>query len=236
MSQLFDLNVQNYSLNELLDFFGLATNDDAAAIARKCSALKQKINKDPKLGPVTRGKMHDFLNRAMNRLSDSRQATTELFASASARTSANANDNRDRDRDRDRDTVVPLPSDFMQLRNDVTQHGDEFIITRPSVKAGITANFNNGNSVLRGAPPGIINPMSVSTIKRALNVDTRFRSNYYTTKSTDFVFTIPYKFENVTMMSMANFELPLTYYAVSQQYENNCIMFQWESAPELDYT
>jgi hypothetical protein len=232
MSQLFDLNVQNYSLNELLDFFGLATNDDAAAIARKCSALKQKINKDPKLGPVTRGKMHDFLNRAMNRLSDSRQATTELFASASARTSANANDNRDRDRD----TVVPLPSDFMQLRNDVTQHGDEFIITRPSVKAGIKANFNNGNSVLRGAPPGIINPMSVSTIKRALNVDTRFRSNYYTTKSTDFVFTIPYKFENVTMMSMANFELPLTYYAVSQQYENNCIMFQWESAPELDYT
>ena len=91
MSQLFDLNVQNYSLNELLDFFGLATNDDAAAITRKCSALKQKINKDPKLGPVTKGKMHGFLNSATNRLSDSRRATTELFTNANAKANAKAN-------------------------------------------------------------------------------------------------------------------------------------------------
>jgi hypothetical protein len=126
---------------------------------------------------------------------------------------------------------APGPTQFMQLKNDVTHHGDEFIITRPSVQAGIDGKFRNGNAALRGAPPGIVNPMAVSTIKRALNVDTRYRTNYYTTKSTDFVFTIPYKFENVTIMSMANFELPLTYYAVSQQYENNCILFQWEATP-----
>jgi hypothetical protein len=73
--------------------------------------------------------------------------------------------------------------------------------------------------------------VAMSTIKRALNVDTRFRTNYYTTKSTDFVMTIPMKFENVTSMSVASYELPLTYYAVSQQYENNCIVFQWEVTP-----
>ena len=67
----------------------------------------------------------------------------------------------------------------------------------------------------------------MATIKRALNVDTRFRSNYYSSRSTDFVFNIPYKFENVTSMSVATYELPLTYYAISQQYENNCIIFQW---------
>ena len=32
MSQLFDLNVQNYSVGELLDFFGLTKNDDAAEV------------------------------------------------------------------------------------------------------------------------------------------------------------------------------------------------------------
>ena len=82
MSQLFDLNVQNYSLRELLDFFGLTTNDDAETVTRKCSVLKQKIAKDPKLGPVTKGKMHDFLNSATSRLSQSRNATTELFTNA----------------------------------------------------------------------------------------------------------------------------------------------------------
>ena len=119
----------------------------------------------------------------------------------------------------------------MQLKNEVEQYGDTFLITRPSAKVGIAADFKNGKSALTGAPPGIVNPIAMSTIKRALNVDTRFRSNYYTTKSTDFVFTIPYKFENVTSMSVATYELPLTYYAISQQYENNCIVFQWEQTP-----
>ena len=82
MSQLFDLNVQNYSLGELLDFFGLTKNDDAAEVDYKCRALKQKINKDPKLGDVTKGKIHDFLNKATERLAQTRNATAEIFRGA----------------------------------------------------------------------------------------------------------------------------------------------------------
>jgi hypothetical protein len=248
MSQLFDLNVHNYSLSELLDFFGVATNDDAT-VARKCGALKHKITKDPKLGPITKGKIHDFLNSATKRLSESRHATTELFANASdasdASDASHASDARTGDK---REAAMkaamtaamkaaapaPAPTQFMQLKNDVN---DAFLITRPSEQAGIAGDFKNGKSVLTGAPPGILNPVAISTIKRALNVDTRFRTNYYTTKSTDFVMTIPYKFENVTSMSVATYELPLTYYGVSQQYENNCILFQWEgtaSVPPAD--
>jgi len=234
MSQLFDLNVHNYSLSELLDFFGVATNDDAATVARKCGALKQKITKDPKLGPVTKGKMHDFLNSATNRLSESRHATTEFFANASTGDKREAAMTAAMTAAMKAAAPAPAPTQFMQLKNDVN---DAFLITRPSEQAGIAGDFKNGKSVLTGAPPGILNPVAISTIKRALNVDTRFRTNYYTTKSTDFVMTIPYKFENVTSMSVATYELPLTYYGVSQQYENNCILFQWEgtaSVPPAD--
>jgi len=223
MSQLFDLNVHNYSLQELLNFFGLTTNDDAASVDRTCHVLKQKINGDPKLGPVTKGKIHDFLGKAVDRLSQSRHTTTELFAGTSAGT--------------DKGLVAaikapaPAPTQFMQLKNEVEQHGDNFLIKQPSNKVQIVDDYKSGKTVLTGAPPGVLNPIAISTIKRALNVDTRFRSNYYTTRSTDFVFNIPYKFENVTSMSVATYELPLTYYAISQQYENNCIVFQWEGTP-----
>jgi hypothetical protein len=233
MSQLFDLNVQNYSLRELLDFFGLTTNDDAETVTRKCSVLKQKIAKDPKLGPMTKGKMHDFLNSATSRLSQSRNATTELFANA-------AWGDKGRDNNREMTAAMtaamkaaapaPPPTQFMELKNDVDS---AFLIQRPSEQLGLAENFKNGNSVLRGAPPGIVNPMATSTIKRAVNVDTRFRTNYYYTKSTDFVMNLPVRFENVTSMSVASYELPLTYYAVSQQYQNNCIVFQWESSATL---
>ena len=67
-------------------------------------------------------------------------------------------------------------------------------------------------------------------------MDTRFRSNYYATKSTDFVFNIPYKFENVTCMTLATYELPLTFYAISQQYDNNCILFLWDADASGNYT
>lgn len=226
-SQLFDLNVQSYSLSELLDFFGLTTNDGAATVDRKCVALKHKINNDTKLGPITKRKIHEFLNKAVDRLSQHRNTTAEIISSATANVNVNASvvspDKKNTD----------SPNEFMQLKNEVEQHGDAFLITRPSNKVGIADDFKNGKSILTGAPPGILNPMSISTIKRALNVDTRFRSNYYTTKSTDFILNIPYKFENVTSMSVATYELPLTYYAISQQYENNCILFQWENTPSV---
>jgi hypothetical protein len=232
MSQLFDLNVSNYSLRELLNFFGVDKNDDGASVDRSCNDLKKKIQADPKLGPVTKGKIHDFLNKAVGRLSQSRATTTELFESGSGTDGITAATITAAIK---ASAPAPAPTKFMQLKNDVEQHGDNFLITRPSEQAGIAGNFKNGKTALTGAPPGILNPLAIGTIKRALNVDTRFRSNYYSSRSTDFVFNIPYKFENVTSMSVATYELPLTYYAISQQYENNCIIFQWKNAGEDTY-
>jgi len=230
MSQLFDLNVGNYSLKELLNFFGLDKNDDATSVDRSCNDLKKKIQADPKLGPITKSKIHDFLNKAVDRLTQSRNTTKELFENGAASAEDGSGITAATITAAIKASApAPGPTKFMQLKNDVQEHGDNFLITRPSEQAGIAGNFKNGKTALTGAPPGIVNPVAMSTIKRALNVDTRFRSNYYSTRSTDFVFNIPYKFENVTSMSVATYELPLTYYAISQQYENNCIIFQWKS-------
>jgi hypothetical protein len=240
MSQLFDLNVQNYSLGELLDFFGLTKNDDAEEVDRRCNALKQKINKDPKLGTISKGKMHDFLDKATQRLAQTRHVTAEIVgghgnsnrnSNSNSGTSGNSGNSNN-----GTNAFISYDKGAIGL-NDITEHGDTVLITRPSTKSAIEQNAagmdKGGKSILSGAPPGRLNRLAISTIKRALNVDTRFRNNYYTTKSTDFVLTIPYKFENVTSMSVASYELPLTYYAISQQYENNCILFQWESTPTV---
>ena len=60
MAQLFDLNVDNYTLDELMNFFGVTAHSDAAIVDRKCAALKKKISQDPKLGGVAKGKMRLF--------------------------------------------------------------------------------------------------------------------------------------------------------------------------------
>ena len=225
MAQLFDLNVDNYTLDELMNFFGVTAHSDAAIMDRKCAALKKKISQDPKLGGVAKGKMHDFLNTAVVRLSKYQHSTSELFAHANSANNRN-NNNASNTETKAKETGT----EFMQLKNTVEEHGDAFLITRPSQKVA-EKDSDKGLEILAGAPPGLLNRMAISTIKRALNVDTRFRPNYYNSKSTDFVMNIPYKFENVTSMRLASYQLPLTYYSISQQYKNNALVIMWESSP-----
>ena len=41
------------------------------------------------------------------------------------------------------------------------------------------------------APPGYINPINVRSTIQAINIDTRFRPDYYKTRSTDFTVKLP---------------------------------------------
>jgi hypothetical protein len=69
--------------------------------------------------------------------------------------------------------------------------------------------------------PGIINPLKKRTIKKNLNIDTRFRDNYYANSSTNFNLALPTNFNDVVQMQLASIELPTTFYAISKQYGNN---------------
>jgi hypothetical protein len=81
------------------------------------------------------------------------------------------------------------------------------------------------NPFLRSDPgeffPGVINPLRRSTIRQNLNIDSRFRENYYSTASSNFQVTLPMNFDNVLRMQLNAIELPITYYNVSKQYGNN---------------
>lgn len=68
---------------------------------------------------------------------------------------------------------------------------------------------------------GIINPLNKKIIKKNLNIDTRFRENYYSTMSTNYNLKLPINIDNVVQMQLSAIELPTTYYVISKQYNNN---------------
>jgi len=69
--------------------------------------------------------------------------------------------------------------------------------------------------------PGVINPIKKRTIKINLNIDTRFRDNYYTSSSTNFNLSLPTNFNDVLQMHLTSIELPTSFYSISKQYGNN---------------
>jgi hypothetical protein len=56
-----------------------------------------------------------------------------------------------------------------------------------------------------------------------VNIDTRFRENYYSTKSTNLTVTLPFRLEKVISYRIVGITLPLSYYNISQSYGNNVI-------------
>ena len=91
--------------------------------------------------------------------------------------------------------------------------------------------------------PGIINPLKRRTIKRNLNIDSRFRENYSNSLSSNFNVVLPMIINNVFTMQLSSVELPISYYVLSNLYGNNFFSLKIENGntyfitiPEGNYT
>ena len=65
------------------------------------------------------------------------------------------------------------------------------------------------------------------TVTKLLTVDTRFRSNYLTSLSTDFDINLPYIINNVTELRLSDVEFPATFYPFQDEFENNYMWLKY---------
>lgn len=203
----FLLNINDYSDNELEDILSLSYPYQQEDIASKKNELYVKLVDDDSVTNDMKTRISSFLDTASSRLSKIISNGIEL-----SRTHVNT---------------------FGELKNTVSEVNDHFIINQErDVKEAYAAKPTDGLNIgsIGGAPPGIINPINYRTIKRAVNIDSRFRPNYYQSSSADQHLTLPYKFEKVINMRLASIELPLTYYAISESLGNNAFVVNWDNS------
>ena len=105
--------------------------------------------------------------------------------------------------------------------NNVSFYGNHPIINNNNEIEGKKANTWDGRNVdEKNYPPGHLNPINVKSIKRSINIDTRFRPDYYTSKSTDFTLTLPERLNKVVSMRLSSIEIPMSFYALSESLGN----------------
>ena len=56
---------------------------------------------------------------------------------------------------------------------------------------------------------------------KVINIDTRFRDNYYATESTNILINLPTTIEKVLSMELTSFEFPNSYFLIGKKYNNN---------------
>ena len=71
-------------------------------------------------------------------------------------------------------------------------------------------------------PPKNLNPMEKRLLRKTLNIDSRFRDNYYKTLATDLQITLPTVIKKVITMKLVAFELsPCAIYTINKRYGNH---------------
>lgn len=199
----FDLDINNYTQKELAEMLELPSNYDNNILEAKLSKLRENITNNVNINKDVQTKTINFLVKVKTILLKETAQNTFLT-----------------------DKLEALYNSNYELKTSKLDNENEHMVqvrgTRPFVASDPSEFF-----------PGIINPLRRSTIRKNLNIDSRFRDNYYSTPSSNFPVTLPMNFERVLRMQLTAIELPTTYYNVSKQYGNNFFQITIGSSSEM---
>ena len=190
----FDLNIDNYTKKELVEMFDLPSNYDRNTLEMKESKLRESIVNNKEINKDTQAKTIQFLVKAKN-----------ILLTAPNQSPQNGDLKQ---------KIMDFYNSSYELKETKLEDPQEHMVQvrpdKPYLSSFPSEFF-----------PGVINPLKKRTIRRNLNIDTRFRENYFASPSTNFNFTLPTTFDNILQMQLTAIELPITYYNVSKQYGNN---------------
>ena len=189
----FDLNIKNYNRDELIEMFELPSNFDKNIVEIKEARLKDTIINNKEINKETQVKTLNFLLKAKNIILNDSQPQKNVIL---------------------QQKIEDFYNSSYELKTSKLENREEHMIQvrpeKPYLSSFPSEFF-----------PGVINPIKKRTIKKNLNIDTKFRENYYTSSASNFNFSLPINFNDVLQMQLASIELPTTYYVISKQYGNN---------------
>jgi hypothetical protein len=188
----FDLNIDNYTKGELVEMFELPPNFDRNIVEMNESKLRDKIIHNTQIDKSIKTQTVNFLTKAKQIiLNDTKPPNSSL-----------------------QQKIEDFYNTSYELKSSKLDDPQEHMVQvrqdKPYLSSFPSEYF-----------PGIINPIKKRTIKKNLNIDTRFRENYYSTSSTNYNIQLPLNMDNVLQMQLSSIELPTSYYVISKQYNNN---------------
>lgn len=203
MNSNFDLNINNYTIKELENLFELPSNYDESIIEMRETKLRQNILSDRSIVSQTKKDTLDFINKVkitlMERLKTYVASNTNI-----SKLSKNLESIYNMNKTLESSDTISSGSTNIIKRN-ITPYGQ----SSPS-------EFYQGT----------INPLNKRVLRQNINIDTRFRDNYYATSASNFHVDLPLKLTEVVSLQLSALEFPTTFYVISQVFGNNFFVLE----------
>jgi hypothetical protein len=211
----FDLNISNYKMAELEQILELPSNYDESIIEMKETKLRQNILNDKSVPP-------NIKTNTLNFITDVKQKLV-IYVQTQRNTGQPSN-------------IGSLAKTYQNVYNlDKTLQSSETISGGSTfiIKPQPTAY---GQSQPSEFYPGSINPLNKRILRQNINIDTRFRDNYYATQSANFHLDLPIRLTQVVSLQLSALELPTTFYAISAVFGNNFFVLEIPNVAPLIVT
>lgn len=200
----FDLNIDNYTIDDLENFFKFQKNVQLTVsdIEMREFKIREQLLNSGHVNKKMKRDLIDFLTSAKQRLIDARCPSIKPHSSIP------------KNYELDKDQYPALKPEFAREGDLIQKPPTQYIVSHQSEYV-----------------PDYMNPLKKRVIQKCLTIDTRFRDNYYGTTSTDFAFQLPIKISKVVSMQLSSFEIPVSFYGISSSYGNH---FLWVTITHLN--
>ena len=201
-----DLDIYHYSIYDMECFFKLVSkqNYTKSDIEYNESEIRTKLLSSGQIDKVFKRDLIEFLNKVKSKLMQELELkeNNTLKKSKSEKYQPNVN--------YPSNIQYPPPSREKEM---VEKPISSFLYTQPSPYF-----------------PGIMNPLNTRTLSKSISIDSRFRDNLYTTKSSDFSIFIPNKIQKVVSIKLTSIEIsPHSILNISSSLGNNYLYIQIET-------
>lgn len=212
-SAKFDLNISNYTKPELEQLFELPSSYDESVVEMQETKLRQNIMNDKSIVSSVKTQTLNFISEVKKTL------IVNIMSSYQGKNLL--------------DEAAAIAKKYYnfdkELRpSELVSSGSTFIIDKPTTPY---AQSQPGEFY-----QGTINPLNKRSLRQNINIDTRFRENYYTTQSTNFHLDLPIRLTQVVSLQLSALEMPTSFYAVSGVFGNNFFVLQIDGLSPLIVT
>jgi hypothetical protein len=212
MYSSFDLNIKNYTTKELEDIFELPQNYDETIVEIQETKMRQNILNDKGIITSTKNNTLTFIGQIKKTLINN---IKEKMPTSGLDNLNNTYRN-----------VYNLDKELH--KSEIIKANNTSIIKQPPTPYGLSmpSEFYHGT----------INPLTKRILRQNVNIDTRFRENYYTTNASNFHLDLPMRLTQVVSLQLTAMELPTTFYAISKVFGNNFFVLKIPNSDPLIVT
>lgn len=208
----FNLNIEDYTINDLIEIYDIDDDYTLTQLHQQYEKLIRNINNDKSIEIEKKSDLTTFFMKTKNILKNlklNNNLDNNLGIIKNSQMSGEFLDN-------------------LTQFNDPTKNKSEMFLLNKDVEGFIE---NERLPKYEDAKKLGIIQHKTKYLTYLLNIDSKFRKNYFTTNASNYILDIPYKLNNVISMQLRSIELPNSWYLFDEQKQTNLFYIQ---SPDID--